>query len=182
MGNGKTESYFSFGIPLTQLLTFGVTAEYLNTGLEFDLKTMRFAGNDETNALLAGWSPEGSGPGMTSWLERLIGSVPVDFPGPVKVRWRLNPGYGRIASGGARFPRQGVIIERKDRRGDLGLDYHLKDPPRGSGAAIVPGIGHDPAKDMAQDHLAGDGGEIEDLVGKLGDFRGRVKFGIGPEA
>ena len=53
LGNGKTESPFSVGAPLTQVLTLGVIAEYLNTDLEFDPKTKRFKGNDAANALLA---------------------------------------------------------------------------------------------------------------------------------
>ncbi|MGD1978494.1 MAG: Gfo/Idh/MocA family oxidoreductase [Akkermansiaceae bacterium] len=57
MGNGKTESPFSVGAPLTQVLTLGVVAEYLNTDLEFDPKTKRFKGNDAANALLSGDAP-----------------------------------------------------------------------------------------------------------------------------
>jgi predicted dehydrogenase len=57
LGNGRTESPFSIGGPLTQVLTLGVVAEYLNTDLEFDPKTKRFVGNDAANALLAGDPP-----------------------------------------------------------------------------------------------------------------------------
>jgi hypothetical protein len=57
LGNGKTESPFSVGAPLTQLLTLGVIAEYLNTDLEFDPAKKRFKGNDDANALLAGAAP-----------------------------------------------------------------------------------------------------------------------------
>lgn len=57
MGNGNTESPFSVGGALTQVLTLGVIAEYLNVDLQFDPKTKRFMGNDEANALLAGAPP-----------------------------------------------------------------------------------------------------------------------------
>lgn len=57
MGNGTTDSPFSVGGALTQVLTLGVIAEYLNVKLQFDPKTKRFVGNDEANALLAGPAP-----------------------------------------------------------------------------------------------------------------------------
>jgi len=57
MGNGQTESPFSVGAPLTQVLTLGVIAEFLNTDLEFDPKSKRFKGNDDANALLSGDPP-----------------------------------------------------------------------------------------------------------------------------
>lgn len=59
MGNGKTESPFRVGAALTQVLTLGVIAEYLNTDLEFDAKTKRFKGNEAANALLSGDAPRG---------------------------------------------------------------------------------------------------------------------------
>lgn len=57
MGNGATESPFQIGAALTQVLTLGVIAEYLNEDLEFDPKTKRFKGNDVANSLLAGPAP-----------------------------------------------------------------------------------------------------------------------------
>ena len=57
LGNGTTESPFSVGGALTQVLNLGMIAEYLNVELEFDPKSKRFVGNDEANALLAGPDP-----------------------------------------------------------------------------------------------------------------------------
>ncbi len=57
MGNGKTESPFSRGGLLTQVLTLGMIAERLNTNLDFDPATKRFINNDTANALLAGPAP-----------------------------------------------------------------------------------------------------------------------------
>ena len=57
MGNGKTDSPFSVAAPLTQVLTLGVVAEFLNVTLKFDPKTKKFIGNDEANALLSGPAP-----------------------------------------------------------------------------------------------------------------------------
>ena len=57
MGNGKTDSPFSVAAPLTQVLTLGVVAEFLNVKLKFDSKTKKFIGNDEANALLSGPAP-----------------------------------------------------------------------------------------------------------------------------
>lgn len=57
MGNGTTESPFSVGGELTQVLNLGVVAEYLNEELRFDPKKKRFIGNDAANALLAGPPP-----------------------------------------------------------------------------------------------------------------------------
>jgi len=57
MGNGKTESPFRVGAALTQVLSLGVIAEYLNSDLQFDPKTKQFIGNEKANALLAGPLP-----------------------------------------------------------------------------------------------------------------------------
>ena len=57
MGNGKTESPFSVGGSLTQVLNLGMIAEFLNTDLQFDPKTRKFTGNDQANALLSGPTP-----------------------------------------------------------------------------------------------------------------------------
>lgn len=57
MGNGKTESPFSVGGELTQVLNLGVIAEFLNQELTFDRETKRFVGNDRANELLAGPAP-----------------------------------------------------------------------------------------------------------------------------
>jgi len=57
MGNGTTESPFSVGGELTQVLNLGMIAEYLNVELKFDPVKKRFVGNDEANALLAGPPP-----------------------------------------------------------------------------------------------------------------------------
>jgi predicted dehydrogenase len=57
MGDGTTESPFSVGGALTQVLNLGTIAEYLNTELTFDPATKRFIGNDEANARLAGPAP-----------------------------------------------------------------------------------------------------------------------------
>ena len=57
MGNGTTESPFSVGGALTQVLNIGMIAEYLNVDLQFDPKTKKFSGNDQANALLSGPAP-----------------------------------------------------------------------------------------------------------------------------
>jgi len=57
MGNDKTSSPFSISGPLTQTLLIGVICQYLNTDLDFDLKTKRFLNNVEANALLDGVAP-----------------------------------------------------------------------------------------------------------------------------
>lgn len=57
MGKGQTESPFSVGGSLTQVLALGVIAEYLNADLQFDPASKRFLGNEEANALLAGAPP-----------------------------------------------------------------------------------------------------------------------------
>jgi len=57
LGNGKTESPFSIGGSLTQVLNIGMIAEYLNVDLQFDPKTKRFTDNDQANALLSGPAP-----------------------------------------------------------------------------------------------------------------------------
>jgi predicted dehydrogenase len=57
MGNATTESPFSVGGVLTQVLNLGTIAEYLNVELVFDPKLKRFVGNDSANALLAGPAP-----------------------------------------------------------------------------------------------------------------------------
>ena len=57
MGNGKTDSPFSVGGALTQVLNIGMIAEYLNVDLQFDPKTKKFIGNEKANALLAGPAP-----------------------------------------------------------------------------------------------------------------------------
>ena len=57
MGNGTTESPFSVGGELTQVLNLGVIAEYLNEELRFDPRKKRFKGNAAANALLAGPPP-----------------------------------------------------------------------------------------------------------------------------
>ncbi|MDA7881422.1 Gfo/Idh/MocA family oxidoreductase [Akkermansiaceae bacterium] len=57
MGNGKTDSPFSVAGVLTQVLTLGVIAEYLNVKLKFDPKTKKFIGNEEANGLLSGPAP-----------------------------------------------------------------------------------------------------------------------------
>lgn len=56
-GNGRTESPFSVGGALTQVLNLGTIAEYLNVDLAFDPKTKRFIGNEAANARLAGPPP-----------------------------------------------------------------------------------------------------------------------------
>lgn len=55
--NGSTDSPFSVGGTLTQVLNLGMIAEYLNVDLQFDSKTKKFVGNDEANALLSGPAP-----------------------------------------------------------------------------------------------------------------------------
>lgn len=57
MGNGHTESPFSVGGELTQVLNLGMIAEYLNEDLRFHPKKKRFIRNDEANALLDGPKP-----------------------------------------------------------------------------------------------------------------------------
>lgn len=57
MGNGKPESPFRIGGQLTQLLTLGVIAEYLNEPLSFNPETKQFIGNEKANALLTGPAP-----------------------------------------------------------------------------------------------------------------------------
>ena len=57
MGNGTTESPFSVGGELTQVLNIGMIAEYLNVELNFDPATKRFVGNEAANALLRGPAP-----------------------------------------------------------------------------------------------------------------------------
>ena len=57
MGNGSTESPFSVGGALTQVLNLGTIAEYLNVDLQFDPKTKRFINNDAANARLSGPAP-----------------------------------------------------------------------------------------------------------------------------
>lgn len=57
MGNGDTNSPFSVGGELTQVLCLGTIAEFLNVDLTFDPEKKRFIGNDEANALLAGPAP-----------------------------------------------------------------------------------------------------------------------------
>jgi len=57
MGHTTTESPFSVGGALTQVLNLGMIAEYLNLDLKFDPKAKRFIGNDTANALLAGAAP-----------------------------------------------------------------------------------------------------------------------------
>jgi predicted dehydrogenase len=57
LGNGTTESPFSVGGPLTQVLTLGVIAEFLNSDLEFDPASKRFKSNEAANALLSGHPP-----------------------------------------------------------------------------------------------------------------------------
>ena len=59
MGNGTTESPFSVGGELTQVLNIGMIAEYLNVELNFDPATKRFVGNEAANALLRGPAPRG---------------------------------------------------------------------------------------------------------------------------
>ncbi len=55
----STQSPFSRSGVLTQVLTLGVIAEYLNVELTFDPATKKFTGNeaDKANALLAGAAP-----------------------------------------------------------------------------------------------------------------------------
>ena len=57
LGNGTTESPFSVGGELTQVLQLGVIAEYLNEELNFDPATKQFIGNDAATALLSGPAP-----------------------------------------------------------------------------------------------------------------------------
>ncbi|MCF7789305.1 MAG: Gfo/Idh/MocA family oxidoreductase [Prosthecobacter sp.] len=57
MGNGSTQSPFSIGGALTQVLNLGTIAEYLNVDLQFDPKTKRFINNEAANARLAGPPP-----------------------------------------------------------------------------------------------------------------------------
>lgn len=57
MGNSKVNSPFSISGPLTQTLLMGVVCQYLNTDLDFDLKTKRFVNNAEANVLLDGPTP-----------------------------------------------------------------------------------------------------------------------------
>jgi hypothetical protein len=57
LGNDKTESPFSVGGALTQVLNLGMIAEFLNVDLQFDPKTKRFIGNEKANALLSGPAP-----------------------------------------------------------------------------------------------------------------------------
>ncbi len=56
-GNGKTQSPFSVGGELTQLLLLGVVCQYLNKNLVFDPATKRFEDNDQANAILDGPPP-----------------------------------------------------------------------------------------------------------------------------
>jgi hypothetical protein len=53
MGKGKTNSPFSVGGTLTQVLSLGTICQQLNTDLEFDRTTKKFIGNDLANELLA---------------------------------------------------------------------------------------------------------------------------------
>ncbi len=57
LGNTKTESPFSVSGELTQVLSLGMIAEYLNEDLTFDPKKKRFKGNDQANFLLSGPDP-----------------------------------------------------------------------------------------------------------------------------
>ncbi|GAB5561249.1 MAG: Gfo/Idh/MocA family oxidoreductase [Synoicihabitans sp.] len=57
MGNGQTESPFSVGGELTQVLNLGMIAEYLNEELRFNPKKKRFIRNEAANALLEGPTP-----------------------------------------------------------------------------------------------------------------------------
>ncbi len=57
MGNGKTQSPFSVGGEVTQVLLLGVVCQYLNAELEFDPETKRFKNNDLANAILDGPPP-----------------------------------------------------------------------------------------------------------------------------
>jgi len=57
MGNCKPNSPFSISGPLTQTLLMGVICQYLNTDLDFDLKTRRFKNNAQANAMLDGPDP-----------------------------------------------------------------------------------------------------------------------------
>ncbi len=57
MGKGKTESPFHVSGPLSQLLSLGVIAEFLNVDLKFDPTTKKFLGNEQANALLSGPEP-----------------------------------------------------------------------------------------------------------------------------
>ncbi len=57
LGNGTTESPFSVGGTLTQVLTLGVIAEFLDSDLDFDPASQRFKANEAANALLAGDPP-----------------------------------------------------------------------------------------------------------------------------
>ncbi|MFD2257836.1 Gfo/Idh/MocA family oxidoreductase [Luteolibacter algae] len=51
-GDGTTNSPFSKGGLLTQVLALGTIAQYLNTDLEFDPKAKQFVDNDAANVLL----------------------------------------------------------------------------------------------------------------------------------
>ncbi|MFT5123640.1 MAG: putative dehydrogenase [Candidatus Omnitrophota bacterium] len=53
MGNGNTWSPFSVSAKLTQVLTLGCIAQYLNADLAFDPKTKTITNNKEGNARLA---------------------------------------------------------------------------------------------------------------------------------
>ena len=54
MGNGSTNSPFSVGGPLTQVLMLGVIAQYLNEGFNFDPKTKGITNHPQANAMLNG--------------------------------------------------------------------------------------------------------------------------------
>ncbi|MBB3210387.1 hypothetical protein FHS27_006234 [Rhodopirellula rubra] len=53
MGEGKTNSPFSVGAKLTQVMALGTIAQYLNTELTFAPESKQFVGNDEANVLLS---------------------------------------------------------------------------------------------------------------------------------
>jgi hypothetical protein len=57
MGNGTTTSPFSVGAELTQVLTLGVIAQYLNESFDFDPVSKRVTNHPTADALVQGPAP-----------------------------------------------------------------------------------------------------------------------------